>query len=77
MDNSIVRALIIGLFIAVAAIGLFLFLYFVALSGFDVLIQLFGSLCIPPVVILVLIGGYYVLTDDEEKSQDTTKTDED
>ena len=77
MNNSIGRALIIGLAIAIGAIGLFLFLYFVVLSGFDVLIQLFGSLCIPPIVIVLLVGGYYILTDDEDKNRDEAKTDDD
>jgi hypothetical protein len=58
--NRIMRALVIGAFLAVGAIGLFLFLYLVVLVGADNTTRLFASLCVPPFVLVLLVGGYFL-----------------
>ena len=77
MENSLVRALVIGLVLAGGGIGLFLLLYFAVFSGSEALVRLLASLLIPPVVMFGLVGGYYILTQDESgSSNDTTNDDE-
>ncbi|MEM9951095.1 MAG: hypothetical protein AAFV93_21720 [Chloroflexota bacterium] len=69
MDNSLVRGLIVGLFLAAGAIGLFFLLYFVVFESADAAIRLFASLCSPPIVLGVIIGGYFILTQDDKSEQ--------
>lgn len=66
MENPLVKALGIGLVLAVVGIGLFFLMYFFVLSGAEPLIQLMGSLCVPPVVMLMLVGGYYLATQNAD-----------
>jgi hypothetical protein len=65
-NNSLMRALVVGAVLAVGAILLFLFLYFVVLTGAGNAIRLFGSLCTPPLVLLVLIGLYFIFNQGKD-----------
>jgi len=76
MENSLVRALVIGLAMAGGGIGLFLLLYFVIFAGSEALVKLLASLVIPPVVMFGLVGGYYILTQDESDSGENSIDDE-
>ncbi|MGJ3238360.1 MAG: hypothetical protein ACFE0Q_06610 [Anaerolineae bacterium] len=66
MGNWLSRALVMGLVMALGAVGLFLLLYFVVLANMADLLRLLVSLVAPPIVMLVLLGIYYVLTQDEK-----------
>ena len=77
MNNSLGRALIIGMLLAIGAVGLFLLFYYVVFAGYDALVQLLGSLCIPPAVLFFLVSGYYILTNDADNNMSDTNTDDD
>lgn len=66
MDNSLIKALVIGFILAAGAVGLFLFLYFVILANSETVVRLMVSLVVPPVVLGLLVAGYYILTQDEK-----------
>lgn len=66
MENPLLKALGVGLVLAAVGIGLFFLMYFVILNGAEPLIQLMGSLCVPPIIMLVLVGGYYLVTQGKD-----------
>jgi|GEM_PF-5438290 len=66
MDNSLIKALVIGFILAAGAVGLFLLLYFVILANSETVVRLMVSLVVPPVVLGLLVAGYYILTQDEK-----------
>lgn len=66
MDNSLLRALVIGGILAGGGIGLFLLLYFVVMTNAESLVRLMTSLLIPPLIMALLVGGYFIITQDEK-----------
>jgi hypothetical protein len=65
-NNSLMRALVVGAVLAVGAILLFLFLYFVILAGSGNAVRLFASLCVPPMVLFVVIGMFFFLNQGKD-----------
>ncbi len=62
MNNKLIsKTLLAGLALAVAAVGLFLVLWF-ALGNLEPFLRLFLSVCVPPALIAAVLGVYILST---------------
>jgi heme/copper-type cytochrome/quinol oxidase subunit 4 len=59
--KSLIWALVIGMLIAAASVGLYLFMYLVVLAGQPDLVRLLGAFFVPIVAMILLIGAYFLL----------------